>query len=45
MILVIAMLVGIYDIAALLALFFLNAMMILFGWLMELHNQNISKTN
>lgn len=38
MIVVIAMLVGIYDIAALLPVFFLNAMMILFGWMMELHN-------
>jgi len=45
MILVIAMLVGIYDISALLAIFFLNAMMILFGWMMELHNQSTQKTN
>jgi hypothetical protein len=45
MILVIAMLVGIYDIASLLLIFFLNAMMILFGWMMELHNQSTQKTN
>lgn len=45
MIVIIAMLVGIYDIAALLPIFFLNAMMILFGWMMELHNQTTEKTN
>lgn len=45
MIVVIAMLVGIYDIVSILALFFLNAMMILFGWMMELHNQTTKKTN
>lgn len=45
MIVVIAMLVGIYDIVALLCMFFLNAMMILFGWMMELHNQTTDKTN
>ena len=45
MIVIIAMLVGIYDIAALLPLFFLNAAMILFGWMMELHNQTTTKTN
>lgn len=45
MIVVIAMLVGIYDVVALLAIFFLNAMMILFGWMMELHNQTTPKTN
>lgn len=41
MIVIIAMLVGIYDIATLLVLFFLNAMMILFGWMMEVHNQTL----
>lgn len=41
MIVIIAMLVGIYDIASLLVLFFLNGMMILFGWMMELHNQTL----
>ncbi|MFA6098302.1 MAG: heliorhodopsin HeR [Patescibacteria group bacterium] len=45
MIVVIAMLVGIYDIVSLLAIFFLNAMMILFGWIMEVHNQTTQKTN
>jgi len=45
MILVIAMLVGIYDVGSLLLLFFLNAMMILCGWLMELHNQTTKKTD
>jgi hypothetical protein len=45
MIVIIALLVGIYDIAALILLFALNAMMILFGWMMELHNQSTNKTN
>ncbi len=45
MIVVISMLVGIYDIVSLLVIFFLNAMMILFGWMMELHNQTTSKTD
>lgn len=45
MIVVIAMLVGIYDMATLIALFGLNAMMILFGWMMELHNQSTERTN
>ena len=45
MIVVIAMLVGIYDIVSLTLIFALNATMILFGWLMELHNQTRSKTN
>ena len=45
MIVIIAMLVGIYDIGALLLIFFLNSMMILFGWMMELHNQTTQKTN
>ena len=38
MIVVIAMLVGIYDVASLLLLFAANASMILFGWLMEVQN-------
>ncbi|MFA5926826.1 MAG: heliorhodopsin HeR [Patescibacteria group bacterium] len=38
MIVVISMLVGIYDLATLIVVFFLNATMILFGWMMELHN-------
>lgn len=45
MIVIIAMLVGIYDIASLIVLFGLNATMILFGWLMELHNQTTKKTD
>lgn len=45
MIVVIAMLVGVYDIASILLLFFVNAMMILFGWVMEVHNQTTEKTN
>lgn len=46
MIVVIALLVGISDIATLIVMFFLNAMMILFGWMMELHNQTTAgKTN
>ncbi|MCX6809624.1 MAG: heliorhodopsin HeR [Candidatus Berkelbacteria bacterium] len=45
MIVIIAMLVGIYDIGSLLLLFFLNGMMILFGWMMELHNQSTPKTD
>lgn len=45
MILVISMLVGIYDIAALIPIFFVNVSMILFGWMMELHNRRTEKTN
>ena len=45
MIVVIAMLVGIYDVAALMLMFALNATMILFGWLMELLNQHTQRTN
>ena len=45
MIVVIALLVGISDIATLIAFFFLNACMILFGWMMELHNQSTQKVN
>lgn len=45
MIIIISMLVGIYDIASLILLFVVNASMILFGWLMELHNQSTSKTD
>lgn len=44
MMVVIAMLVGIYDIASLILIFALNATMILFGWLMELHNQTTERT-
>ena len=45
MIIVIAMLVGVYDFSSLILLFSLNAMMILFGWVMEVHNQTTEKTN
>lgn len=45
MMVVIAMLVGIYDVASLILVFALNATMILFGWLMELHNQSTERTN
>ncbi len=45
MIIIIAMLVGVYELSALILIFGLNAMMILFGWMMELHNQTTSKTN
>jgi len=45
MIIVVSMLVGIYDISALVPIFFANASMILFGWMMELHNQSTTKVN
>jgi hypothetical protein len=45
MIVVIAMLVGVFDIGALILIFGLNAMMVLFGWMMELHNQTTPKTD
>jgi len=45
MIVVISMLVGVYDLSTLLLIFFLNAMMILFGMVMEVHNQTTNKTN
>ncbi|MFA6525504.1 MAG: heliorhodopsin HeR [Patescibacteria group bacterium] len=45
MIVVIAMITGMYDGVSLMLMFFLNAMMILFGWMMELHNQRTEKTN
>jgi hypothetical protein len=45
MIVVIAMLVGIYDGVLLLMIALLNACMILFGLMMELHNQTTRKTN
>jgi hypothetical protein len=44
MIVVIAMLVGIYDIASLILIFAVNATMILFGLMMELHNQTTKRT-
>ena len=45
MIVVIAMLSGMYDIASLILIFSLNATMIFFGLMMELHNQTTQKTN
>lgn len=39
MIVVIAMLTGIYELSALVTLFALNATMILFGWVMEVRNE------
>lgn len=45
MMVIISMLVGIYDGVSLLLIFFLNMGMILFGWVMELHNQSTKKTN
>ncbi len=45
MIVIIAMLVGFYDVGGLMLIFALNAMMILFGWMMELHNQSTRAVN
>ena len=45
MIIVIAMLTGIYDIGTLIPLFALTACMNFFGLMMELHNQKMEKTN
>jgi len=45
MIMIIAMLVGIYDLGTLIPLFAINACMNLFGLMMELHNQYTEKTN
>jgi hypothetical protein len=45
MIVLIAMLVGVYDLSSLILMFALNAMMNLFGHMMELHNQTTSRTN
>ncbi len=45
MIVLIAMLVGVYDFSALILLFSVNAMMIFCGWIMEVHNQTTKKTN
>lgn len=45
MIVVIGMLVGVYDLSTLLLMFGINAMMILFGMMMEVHNQDTKKTN
>lgn len=45
MIVLIAMLVGVYDLNALILIFSINAMMIFCGWIMEVHNQTTKKTN
>ncbi len=45
MIVLIGMLVGVYDISTLILMFGLNAMMNLFGLMMELHNQTTEKTD
>jgi hypothetical protein len=45
MIVLIGMLVGIYDVGAIILIFGINAMMNLFGNMMEFHNQLTSKTN
>jgi hypothetical protein len=45
MIVLIGMLVGIWDLGSLILLFGINAMMNLFGIMMELHNQTTKKTN
>lgn len=45
MIVLIALLCGMYDLPSLIMIFFLNGMMILFGYMMELHNQTTEKTN
>lgn len=45
MIVVIAMLCGVYDLSSLILIFSLNACMILFGWVMEIHNQTTKKVD
>ena len=45
MIVVIAMLCGIFELGTLMLIFSLNATMILFGYMMELHNQTTGKTD
>lgn len=45
MILIIVMLTGMADFSSLILIFFLNMMMLLFGWVMEVHNQTTKKTN
>lgn len=45
MIIVIAMLCGIYDLSSLILIFSLNVCMIFFGWMMEVHNQTTEKVN
>ena len=45
MIVLIGMLVGVWDLGAIILIFGINAMMNLFGIMMELHNQTTQKTN
>jgi len=45
MIVLIGMLIGLWDLGALILIFTLNATMNLFGIMMELHNQHTQKTN
>jgi hypothetical protein len=45
MIVLIALLVGVWDVGALIAMFGINAAMNLFGLMMELHNQHTEKTD
>ena len=45
MIVLIGMLIGLWDLGAIILIFTLNATMNLFGIMMELHNQNTKKTN
>lgn len=45
MIVIIGILVGMYDAPSLVLLFFLNMMMILFGYMMELHNLTTKRTD
>ena len=45
MIVLIALLVGIYDVWALLGIFFMNAAMCWFGWMMEVNNQYTDKVD
>ncbi len=45
MIVIIAMLSGMYDLPSLILIFSLNGTMILFGLVMEIHNQTTEKTN
>ena len=45
MIVIIAMLNGMYDLSSLILIFALNGMMILFGYMMELHNQTTERTD
>jgi hypothetical protein len=45
MIVLIGMLTGVYDLGALIMMFSLNAVMIFFGLVMEIHNQTTKKVN